>query len=116
MADTHLPLATKPLRKQLDRVLDDDDDNPLHQDPHFQLRKETTHPELFYDLFFVANLTVFTFKHNVTDLESLNQYLSFFGLLWLTWYQVALYDVRFSLDCLESRIYKTLQFRYNTIF
>lgn len=51
MAEHHLDWVPKHRDANL---LDEDDDNPLHQSPYFQLRRETTHAELFYDLFFVA--------------------------------------------------------------
>lgn len=55
-------------------------------------------PELFYDLFFVANLTTFTSLVEINDTWSLWSYSTFFILLWLTWYQVSLFDVRFSTE------------------
>lgn len=54
--------------------------------PEFHHHKEATNAELFYDLFFVANLTVFSYVHDVNDVETLAQYAGFFVLLWFTWY------------------------------
>ena len=56
----------------------DNDQRDLHQEDE---HKETTDAELFYDLFFVANLTVFTYIHSVSDLSSLQQYIAFFCIL-----------------------------------
>lgn len=42
----------------------------LHDNPHFHRHAEATNAELFYDLFFVANLTVFTAVHEVNDAKS----------------------------------------------
>lgn len=84
------------------------DSRSLHQEDE---HRETTDAELFYDLFFVANLTVFTYIHSVSDLSSLQQYIAFFCILWFTWYSVALFDVRFaSIDCLTNRISKAFHF------
>lgn len=58
-----------------------------HDDaPEFHHHKEATNAELFYDLFFVANLTVFSYVHDVNDVQTLAQYAGFFVLLWFTWY------------------------------
>ncbi|KAK4551819.1 hypothetical protein LTR86_010905 [Recurvomyces mirabilis] len=104
-------------RKQLQREvtsIDDsqdsspqfDNDQALHDHPQFHRHTEATDAELFYDLFFVANLTVFTNVHEVNDHETLAQYVGFFSILWFTWYQIGLYDVRFSMDSVWERIAK----------
>lgn len=41
---------------------------------------------------------------------ALSSYVGFFCVLWFTWYQVSLYDVRFSMDSVFDRICKALQF------
>lgn len=41
-------------------------------------QREASNLELFYDLFFTANLTVFTAVHEVRDSETLKQYVGFF--------------------------------------
>ncbi|KAF6818898.1 hypothetical protein CPLU01_13187 [Colletotrichum plurivorum] len=66
--------------------------------------------ELFSDLFFVANLETFTQTHSITDLRSLAAYLGFFGIIWFTWFQITLHDVRFSVDSGYERMCKILQF------
>ncbi|KAK4547471.1 hypothetical protein LTR36_001127 [Oleoguttula mirabilis] len=101
--------ASKPGREEAALELQDNDQD-LHDNPKFRRHTETTHAELFYDLFFVANLTVFTTVHEVNDRQTLAQYIGFFCILWLTWYQVGLYDVRFSMDSVFERIAKASQF------
>jgi low temperature requirement protein LtrA len=85
-------------------------DVALHENPAFQRYSEATTAELFYDLFFVGNLTTFTTALEINDSESLTAYIGFFALLWLTWYQVSLYDVRFSTDSIFERIAKAVHF------
>ncbi|KAF2121199.1 bacterial low temperature requirement A protein-domain-containing protein [Lophiotrema nucula] len=85
-------------------------DCELHDNPAFHRHAEATTAELFYDLFFVANLTTFTSGLEINDKNSLTAYIGFFSLLWLTWYQVSLYDVRFSSDSVFERVAKGLHF------
>ena len=93
-------------------ISDDVDHDSLRQSPHILLVKKTTHAELFYDLFFVANLAVFTYIHSVTDERTLEQYICFVCVLWFSWYQVTLYDVRFAVDCVANRVWKAFHFGY----
>ncbi|KAK4500927.1 hypothetical protein PRZ48_009119 [Zasmidium cellare] len=81
-----------------------------NETPQFRRFQQSTNIELFYDLFFVANLTVFTYEHEVNDGESLKQYVGFFCIIWFTWYQVSLYDVRFGMDSVFERVCKAVQF------
>lgn len=85
-------------------------DCALHDNPAFHRHAEATTAELFYDLFFVANLTTFTSNLEINDRHSLTAYIGFFALLWLTWYQVSLYDVRFSADSVFERVAKGIHF------
>ncbi|KAF2250693.1 hypothetical protein BU26DRAFT_424254 [Trematosphaeria pertusa] len=85
-------------------------DCALHDSPAFHRHAEATTAELFYDLFFVANLTTFTSMLEINDHNSLTAYIGFFSLLWLTWYQVSLYDVRFSADSVFERVAKAIHF------
>ncbi|KAF2629046.1 hypothetical protein BU25DRAFT_337982 [Macroventuria anomochaeta] len=64
---------------------------------------EASSIELFYDLFFVANL-------------ALVNYLKLFTLLWFTWLSTTLFDVRFGIDCVWSRLHKAIQFGVFTGF
>ncbi|KAJ4287620.1 hypothetical protein N0V90_012323 [Kalmusia sp. IMI 367209] len=85
-------------------------DCDLHDNPAFHRHAEATTSELFYDLFFVANLTTFTSMLEINDHNTLTAYIGFFSLLWLTWYQVSLYDVRFSTDSVFERVAKAIHF------
>jgi low temperature requirement protein LtrA len=85
-------------------------DADIHNTPAFHRHAEATTAELFYDLFFVANLTTFTSVLEINDRNSLTAYIGFFSLLWLTWYQVSLYDVRFSSDSVFERVAKAIHF------
>ncbi|MCJ1280691.1 hypothetical protein MMC26_000008 [Xylographa opegraphella] len=78
--------------------------------PELHRARETSVVQLFYDLFFVANLTTFTSVHEINDTDSLRSYLGFFVILWATWFQVAKYDVRFGNDSAFERVCKALQF------
>ena len=57
---------------------------------------------------FVANLTTFTSLKEINDSESLQAYIGFFAVLWITWYCVTLYDLRFSTDSIFERVAKAL--------
>lgn len=46
----------------------------------------------------------------------MKSYVGFFGILWFTWFQVALFDVRFSNDSVFERLCKALQFGIMTGF
>ncbi|KAG0633377.1 bacterial low temperature requirement A protein-domain-containing protein [Tuber brumale] len=72
--------------------------------------EEATPIELFYDLFFVANLTTVTGVHYITEKKSLASYGLFFIILWFTWLHVTLLDVRFSRDSVYERICKSIHF------
>ncbi|KAF2221170.1 hypothetical protein BDZ85DRAFT_222429, partial [Elsinoe ampelina] len=89
--------------------LDDKDAYSLDS-PLIQRHSEATNSELFYDLFFVANLTVFCSVKEVNDTTTLAQYIGFFTILWFSWFQVSMYDVRFSKDSIFDRVAKALQF------
>ncbi|KAE9966305.1 hypothetical protein BLS_007106 [Venturia inaequalis] len=75
----------------------------------FSQRHEADTIELFFDLFFVANLATFTAYHSILDLGSLAAYIGFFAVIWSTWFQITLHDVRFSLDSVYERICKVIQ-------
>ncbi|KAL8954921.1 MAG: hypothetical protein Q9193_007012, partial [Seirophora villosa] len=74
--------------------------------PAFREREEASSLELFFDLFFVANLTSFTTVHPIDDRQTLESYIGFFAILWFTWLQVVLFDVRFGTDSLFERTAK----------
>jgi low temperature requirement protein LtrA len=79
------------------------EEHVLHQ------RHEADTIELFFDLFFVANLASFTAYHSILDIRSLAAYIGFFAIIWSTWFQITLHDVRFSLDSVYERICKVIQ-------
>ncbi|KAI5844673.1 bacterial low temperature requirement A protein-domain-containing protein [Morchella snyderi] len=72
--------------------------------------EEATPIELFYDLFFVANLTTVTSVHYITESKTLSSYILYFIILWFTWLHVTLLDVRFSVDSVYERVCKALHF------
>ncbi|KAJ9666764.1 hypothetical protein H2201_003168 [Coniosporium apollinis] len=75
----------------------------------FHQRHEANTVELFFDLFFVANLATFTAYHSITDNYALYAYIGFFAIIWSTWFQITLHDVRFARDCVYERFCKTMQ-------
>jgi hypothetical protein len=83
---------------------------PLEEDalPNFVRHEESTNIELFYDLFFVANLTTFSIVHEVNSKKTLTSYVGFFCVLWFTWCQTSLFDVRFIADSFLERVAKAL--------
>ncbi|TVY68728.1 hypothetical protein LSUE1_G006963 [Lachnellula suecica] len=86
--------------------------------PSFQRHEEATNStynqdlslpppvELFFDLFFVANLTSFSSVHEINSTANLKSYIGFFCVLWFTWCQVSLFDVRFVADSVFERVAK----------
>ncbi|MFI5420433.1 MAG: low temperature requirement protein A [Nitrososphaerales archaeon] len=92
---------------------------PSHGDPDlppFKHRHESSTVELFYDLFFVANLATFTANHEIVDADSLKNYIGFFTILWFTWLQTSLFDVRFATDSIFNRFCKAISFGVMTGF
>ncbi|ORX97855.1 hypothetical protein BCR34DRAFT_496585 [Clohesyomyces aquaticus] len=81
-----------------------------HEHLVFSQRHEANTVELFFDLFFVANLATFTAYHSITDGSYLLAYVGFFGILWSSWFQITLHDVRFARDSIYERVCKTVQF------
>ena len=74
----------------------------------FAPRHEASTLELFFDLFFVANLATFTAYHYIVNHSSLLAYIGFFAIIWATWFHTVLYDVRFENDSIYSRVCKTV--------
>jgi hypothetical protein len=58
----------------------------------------------------VANLSTFTSLSEINDDETLTAYVGFFAVLWLTWCNVSLFDVRFIADSVFERIAKAFHF------
>ncbi|KAK9242005.1 hypothetical protein V1506DRAFT_524944 [Lipomyces tetrasporus] len=86
--------------------VDEVDDALLSELPAFERHEESTAIELFYDLFFVANLTTFSNIHEINSTKTLASYVGFFCILWFTWCITSLYDIRFVTDSLLARIAK----------
>lgn len=85
------------------------EDAQMRETPEFKRYEEATNIELFYDLFFVANLTTFTDSHDINEVAALKAYAGFFCLIWFLWVQVSLFDVRFVQDSILERVGKACQ-------
>ncbi|KAL4774011.1 nineteen complex-related protein 2-domain-containing protein [Aspergillus nidulans var. acristatus] len=77
--------------------------------PHLYRRSDATPIELFFDLFLVASLSTFTATHEINNVEALVTYIGFLGVIWFTWLQVMMFDIRFARDSLFERICKAMQ-------
>ncbi|KAI6080954.1 hypothetical protein F4821DRAFT_250381 [Hypoxylon rubiginosum] len=100
-------------RHQHHRASSHDSDAPLdkeqsHDAPEFIKNEAATNFELFYDLWFVANLNVFTSLHDISDLAQFNSFIGYMVLLWTTWLLTTLYDVRFTADSVWERCCKAI--------
>lgn len=54
------------------------DDAQMRVTPEFKRYEDATNLELFYDLFFVANLATFTDSHEINEVAALKAYTGFF--------------------------------------
>ncbi|KIW01884.1 uncharacterized protein PV09_06731 [Verruconis gallopava] len=125
----HLPLISSPLNATEDIVseLADSPDQDKYKsrrpksfdtisttssgNPNiYKSHHEASTIELFYDLFFVANLAYFTAMHQHVDAPSVLNYLKLFTLMWFTWLSTILYDVRFVADSVYNRVCKLVHF------
>ncbi|KAM4060367.1 hypothetical protein HRG_002063 [Hirsutella rhossiliensis] len=82
----------------------DDDDLP-----EFERHSEPTLLEIFFDLFFAANYNVFSDTQNISDKTQFEAFVGYFCILWLTWFAVTLFDVRFVTDSIFSRVTRAIQ-------
>ncbi|KAL4923458.1 uncharacterized protein BDV17DRAFT_285405 [Aspergillus undulatus] len=89
----------------IETPIDEKDGTP----PHLYRQSDATPIELFFDLFFVANLSTFTATHEINNLEALGAYIGFLGVIWFSWLQVTMYDIRFARDSIFERICKAMQ-------
>lgn len=83
-----------------------------HADPNelrYHEHEDARNIELFFDLFFVAIFSTFTKNHEINSAESLSSYIVYFGVIWASWLQVCLYDVRFGFDSVFERFTKAVQ-------
>ncbi|KAI1503799.1 hypothetical protein F5X99DRAFT_374463 [Biscogniauxia marginata] len=76
--------------------------------PEFEKTETASQFELFYDLWFVANLNVFTSIHDISNLPKFQSFIGYMVLLWTTWLMTSLYDVRFSADSVLERCCKAV--------
>ncbi|OBS22031.1 hypothetical protein FPOA_08368 [Fusarium poae] len=72
--------------------------------PQFQKHEDASLLELFYDLFFAANYTVFCETQGVNSPDRFRAYVGYFTVLWITWLTTSLYDVRFVTDSIFERV------------
>lgn len=84
--------------------------NVSSDDLTLELRHESSRLELCFDLFFIANLSTYTSTHSIVDTSTLVAYIGLFAIIWFTWFQITLYDVRFSVDSVWERFCKLWQF------
>lgn len=82
--------------------------NRIDAVPKFRHYSDSNTIELLYDLFFVANLSNFTALHGVEDRKSLQNYIGFFTIIWFTFLQTTLKDVRFGSDSVFDRVCKAI--------
>ncbi|KAI0132380.1 hypothetical protein BJ170DRAFT_246355 [Xylariales sp. AK1849] len=78
-----------------------------HDCPAFIKHSASTNYELFYDLWFVANLEVFSSSKGVSKESDLYSYIGYLSILWFTWFLVGMFDVRFVTDSIFERIIRT---------
>ncbi|KAF2031635.1 hypothetical protein EK21DRAFT_33729, partial [Setomelanomma holmii] len=76
----------------------------------FSPRHEAATIELFFDLWFVANLATFTQYHAITNRYTFWSYIAFFMILWTSWFHVVCFDTRFTSDSVWERACKTVHF------
>ena len=104
---------------------DDDDKFSLRRDssvtladdqPRFRKRETSSILELFYDLWVVATLNVFTSAHEITARDELASFLQYIFLLWTTWFLVVIYDVRFLEDSVVERVTRAVQLGVLLVF
>ncbi|KAJ6783852.1 hypothetical protein PWT90_05480 [Aphanocladium album] len=86
-------------------------DHRRHPDnyPQLQRHEEPTLLEIFYDLFFAATYNAYCDVKEVTNHSSFKASIGFFCLLWLTWFNVTLFDVRYATDSIFSRLNTAIQ-------
>ncbi|KAI5860002.1 hypothetical protein GGS23DRAFT_257914 [Durotheca rogersii] len=83
-------------------------ENAPGDSPEFLKTEAATNFELFYDLWFVANLNVFTSIHDISNFERFTSFIGYMVLLWTTWLLTTLYDVRFTADSVWERCCKAV--------
>ncbi|PGH17370.1 hypothetical protein AJ80_04825 [Polytolypa hystricis UAMH7299] len=84
--------------------------------PIFRRAQGASPLELFYDLFFVANLGSFVSTHEINTVKNLASYVGYITLMWCIWLQVTLFDIRFQSDSVFTRVFKALHLGFMTGF
>ncbi|KAG8162597.1 hypothetical protein KVR01_008362 [Diaporthe batatas] len=87
-----------------------------YEQPRFRKRETSSILELFYDLWVVATLNVFTSAHEITTRDELASFLQYIFLLWTTWFLVVIYDVRFLEDSVVERLTRAVQLGVLLVF
>ncbi|KAI9897359.1 hypothetical protein N3K66_007215 [Trichothecium roseum] len=83
--------------------------NPPKDAPPLKRYGDASTLELFYDLFFAANYSIFSQTQSIKDGDSFKAYLGYFCTLWITWFMVTTYDVRFVADSVFERCARAVQ-------
>jgi len=78
--------------------------------PEFEKHTEATNIEVFYDLFFAANLSVFGEAQDINDQYKLLSFIAYFSLMWFNWALLGMYDVRFVTDSIFERTIRAVHF------
>jgi hypothetical protein len=76
--------------------------------PRFKHYDDDWTIELVYDMFLVAVLSTFTSIHGIEDGPSLRNLVAFFTILWWSWLQTVMFDVRFGVDSIYDRVFKAI--------
>ncbi|KAJ4291279.1 hypothetical protein N0V88_006281 [Collariella sp. IMI 366227] len=71
----------------------------------FAPRHEASTLELFFDLFFVANLATFTTYQYIVNHSTLFAYIGFFAIIWVSWFHTVLHDNLFLPVFLNAFVY-----------
>ncbi|KAK7912153.1 hypothetical protein PG985_014634 [Apiospora marii] len=66
--------------------------------------------ELFFDLWFVANIQILAENKEISQPKDLQLYIGFLCILWFTWFSVCMFDVRFMTDSIFERVIRVVQF------
>ncbi|KAK4160524.1 hypothetical protein QBC43DRAFT_270471 [Cladorrhinum sp. PSN259] len=78
--------------------------------PDFERHEEATNIEVFYDLFFAANLCVYFENQDISSVEQFATFAAYFTLLWFNWAALSMFDVRFVTDSIFERCVRAIHF------
>ncbi|KAJ3493105.1 hypothetical protein NLG97_g4953 [Lecanicillium saksenae] len=119
---SRLKVFSTPIKSADDHHPEEDESNSIDNDryapdhrrhpdnyPQLQRHEEPTLLEIFYDLFFAATYNAYCDVKEVTNHDSFKASIGFFCLLWLTWFNVTLFDVRYATDSIFSRLNTAIQ-------